>query len=76
MVSQRIEQQLRLQLASLSEQQQERVLEYARSLAAERSRGMTGAELAKLRGIIPPENARKIGEIIDRDCGQVDPNGW
>lgn len=80
MVSHRIEQLLKKELERLSEPQQERVIEFARSLCSKLPNGMSGDELAeaiaRLREIISPEDAREIGEIIERDCEQIDPDAW
>lgn len=67
---------MKVELSRLSEPQQEQVIEFARSLALKLPKGMSGEDLAKLRGILPLEDAREIAEIIKRDFNQVDSDGW
>lgn len=67
---------MKVELSRLSEPQQEQVIEFARSLAPKLPKGMSGEDLAKLRGILPLEDAREIAEIIKRDFNQVDSDGW
>jgi hypothetical protein len=74
-VSHRIEQLLRTELGRLTEPQQERVLNFARSLSAQPA-GITGEEFLKHAGVLPPEDAAEIRAIIDREFGEIDPDGW
>jgi len=77
-VSQRIERLLHQELDKLPEPQQERVVNFARALAwaANRPPGTPISEIMQFAGTIPSEDLREIQAIIERDCEQIDPNGW
>jgi hypothetical protein len=75
MVSQRIEKLLRKELERLSEPQQERVVEFARSLAT-LPPGAPGASLLRFAGAISPEDAAAMKRAIEAECERIDPNGW
>lgn len=56
--------------------QQERVLEFARSLANVRSAGIPGKYLLRFAGAIDKDNLEEIAQAIEKGCERVDYNEW
>jgi hypothetical protein len=75
MVSNRITQELHAALERLSERQQDRVVEFARSLAT-LPPGAPGASLLRFAGAISAEDAAAMKRAIEEECERIDPNGW
>jgi ABC-type molybdenum transport system ATPase subunit/photorepair protein PhrA len=59
----------------LSDDQQQRVLEFARSLAT-RPAGVPLADLMKFVGTIPKEDLLEMQRVIEEDCERIDAEGW
>jgi len=76
MIDTAIRTQLLNEVAQLPPALQQRVVEYARSLAQARLRGTPGAELLRFAGTLDPEDARIMMEAIEEGCEQVDPDEW
>ena len=75
MVSPVLEQQLREQLEHLPAGQQQQVLDYARTLASSRPRGVAGSDLLPLAGTISAPDLAAIALAV-QDCERVDAHGW
>ena len=52
----------------LSPKLQQRVLEFAYSLAPQRRRGVCGHELLRFAGTVPPDEARAMNDAIEAAC--------
>jgi len=52
------------------------VLEFTRSLAASTPHGVRGAQLLHFGGAIPEDDLQLMRQAIEKDCEQVDGNGW
>lgn len=76
MVSPRVFKLLQHELEQLPEPLQERVLKFARDLATSQPKGMPIEMIRQFAGRIPSEDLREMRDIIERDCGQVDPREW
>jgi len=78
MVDAQVQTELLKQLDQLPIAQQQQVLEYARTLAAQppEPRGIPFHELLKFAGTISPEDCKAMTEAIEEGCEQVDPDGW
>lgn len=76
MVSATIESELHKHLERLPAGQQQRVLDYARQLAAVKVRGVAGTALLSLAGTVGSEDLALMTQAIEAGCETVDVNGW
>lgn len=61
-------------MRELSEQKQEQVLRYARSL--QHPLGFSGNEFMQFAGLFPSEDLAEINAAIEEGCEQVDSSEW
>jgi hypothetical protein len=71
-----IERELRQQLNRLAPDQQRRVLEFARTLAAPTIPGVSGEVTARFAGAIPEDDLAIISRAIEKGCERVDSGEW
>jgi len=71
-----IERELREQLNRLAPDQQRRVLEFARTLAAPTIPGVSGEVTARFAGAIPEGDLAIISSAIGKGCERVDSGEW
>lgn len=71
-----IESQILALLNNLSEEQQQRVLDYARSLITKQPVGVPGKELLQFAGAISLEDTHLMLEAVEKDCGKIDESEW
>ena len=71
-----VEREILDQIHSLSEKDQKRVLEFARSLVRNELKGVAGKKLLRFAGTIGMEDLRKMAKAIDEDCERVNPSEW
>lgn len=64
------------QLDTLSNDAQQRVLEFLRTLKATSNRGVRGEKLLRFAGSIGHEDLKKMEAAIEEGCERVDPHGW
>ena len=64
--------QLQETMQELSDQKQEQVLRYARTLR--RPEGVSGKDFLQFASLFPPEDLAEIKASIEDDCDQVDVN--
>lgn len=77
MVNAQLHDELVTQLGRLSLPEQQKVLDYARSLGSRATvHGIPGSELVKFAGTISPEDCKAMMESIEAGCEQVDSNQW
>lgn len=69
-----IKDQIIEQVDRLDEAQRERLLEFARRIAA--SAGTPGRDLLRFAGTIDSADLEAISRAIQQGCEQVDPNAW
>lgn len=75
MIDAGIQSELLKQVERLTLPKQQRVLDFALSLA-EPPRGVPGTELLEFAGIMSPEEAREFLKGIEEECERIDPNEW
>lgn len=75
MVSVEIEKELHRQLAGLSADQQQQVLEYARALKKEPRKGVKPEVLRPFIGSIPLDDLERMKAAIEADCERIDDAG-
>jgi hypothetical protein len=63
-------------LEHLSPELQRQVLELSKAMARSASRGVPGKQLLRFSGIMSPEDARAIAELVEAGCEQVDHDEW
>jgi hypothetical protein len=63
-------------LKSLPQELQWRVLEFTRALALSTPRGISGQQMLRFAGALPPEDVQLIREAIEKGCEQVNANEW
>lgn len=76
MVSSTLERELHEIGERLPEPKQREVVEYARSLAKPRPRGVSGKEFLALTGTIEPDDIELMKQAIEEGCERVDPDEW
>ncbi len=79
MVDAQIQDALLKQLDAMPLGQQRRVLDYAKSLASEKSSlppAIPGSEWVKFAGTISDEDAQQMMQAIEEGCERIDPDGW
>ena len=64
------------EIHKLGEEQQRRVLEFARSLGQSRPRGVPGKDLLRFAGTIDKDDLQEITQAIDAGCERVDSHEW
>jgi hypothetical protein len=75
-MAQRIEKALHEQITRLGDEEQLRVLEFARSLSASPGKGAAGQTLVRFAGAIEKGDIMIIGTTIDDGCETVNSNEW
>ena len=73
-MSDAVREQILAQLAGLSEDQQRRVLEFARSLVS--PDGIAGRDLLRFAGAIEKEDLQTMSQAIEEGCEKIDPDEW
>ena len=71
-----LEKELREHLDRLGPGQQQRVLDFARALAARRTCGVSGKALIRFGGAIERDDLAIIEKAIEAGCEQVHPDEW
>ena len=75
-MTQRIEKELHQQITRLKDDQQLRLLEFARSLADSPGKGEASRTLLRFAGTIEKDDIVTIGRAIDDGCEIVNANEW
>ncbi len=75
MASKSIEKKLLEELSRLPSDRQQRVLDYARTLAAGRV-GLPGKELLSFSGAIESGDLEEMARAIEEACERIDSNEW
>jgi hypothetical protein len=73
MVDSTIQSELLKQMELLSPPLQQKVIDFARSLAHARFRSTPGRELVEFAGILPPDEAKAMWDAIEEDRNRPDP---
>ena len=68
MVSATVKNEILAQLNKLAPEQQRQVLDFARTLAQTKPRGVPGGELLRFAGTIPPEDLQVMARAIEEGC--------
>ncbi len=63
-------------LSSMSEDEQRRILEIARSMSEKPGDGVSGSSLLRFAGTISADDAHRMSEAIEKGCERIDPDEW
>jgi len=75
-MAQNIERELQEQISKLPNDQQRRVLDFARSLAARQRNGGSGKALIAHAGTIEPDDLAIMEQAIQDGCEMVNADEW
>lgn len=75
MISPTVRHELLNQLEALPSDQQQRVLDFARSLAVS-PQGVAGKELVRFSGVITSDDAQAMAAAVETACEQVNSDEW
>ncbi len=64
------------QVNALPEDQQQKVLDFIRSLATAKPPTIQGRDLLRLAGTISPEDGAEMMQAIEEGCERVYPDEW
>jgi hypothetical protein len=76
MATPKIRRELLDELERLHDEDQQRVLEFVRTLTGEAPGGKPGRALLRHQGSIPAEEVDRIAGAIEEGCEQVNPDAW
>ena len=71
-VSPKLQEELFKEMARLSQEEQQRVVAFAKSLAA----GSTGKDLARFAGAIDPDDLKQMAAVIEEGCERINESEW
>jgi hypothetical protein len=71
-----LEKEIIEQINRLAQDEQRRVLEFAKALAQSRPTGEPGKNLLKWVGCIPAQDLKEMEQAIEEGCERVDQNEW
>lgn len=63
-------------VSQLPEELQQKVLEFAQSLAESRPRGVAGQQLLRFANMIPADDLLSMQSTIESGCERVDAHEW
>lgn len=63
-------------LSKMSNDQQQKVLEYVRSLVPGSTTGTSGKSLLRFAGAINPDDLKTIEQVIQEECEKIDSSSW
>ena len=71
-MSPKLQEELFKEMARLSQKEQQRVVAFAKSLAA----GPTGKDVARFAGAIAPDDLKQMAAVIEEGCERVNESEW
>ena len=71
-MSPKLQEELLKEMARLSQEEQQRVVAYAKSLVA----GPTGKAVARFAGAIDPDDLKQMAAVIEEGCERVNESEW
>lgn len=75
-MSEQLKDQILAHLDELPDDQQQRILDYTRTLARETSGTVSGQDLLAFAGTIGADDLRLMARAIDESCERIDPSEW
>ena len=74
-VSPKLQEELLSEMARLSQKEQQRVVSFAKSLAAG-STGKARKDLARFAGAIDPDDLKQMTAVIEEGCERINESEW
>ena len=74
-VSPKLKEELLNEMARLSQKEQQRVVAFAKSLAAEPT-GKASKDLARFAGAIDPDDLKQMAAVIKEGCERINESEW
>ena len=74
-VSPKLQEELLNEMARLSQKEQQRVVSFAKSLAAG-SIGKARKDLARFAGAIDPDDLKQMAAVIKENCERINESEW
>jgi hypothetical protein len=71
-----VERELKSRIAQLGPGEKRRLLDYARTLERNSTRGVPGPDLFALAGSLSEEEAREMLQVIEESFERIDPDAW
>ena len=71
-----INDQINSYLREMSKEDQQRILDFVRSILSSKHRGIPGSEFVKNLPRIPAEDLEEMKRAIEEHCERIDENGW
>ncbi|MDQ4004297.1 MAG: hypothetical protein M3259_10735 [Actinomycetota bacterium] len=75
-MSDALKDQILEQVGILPLEERQRVLDFARALAASGPSGVPGKDLLRFAGMFDADDPRRMAEAIEDSCERVDPDEW
>lgn len=75
-MSKPLKEQILEEISILPQEQQRRVLDFARALTRPSSGGVAGKELLRFAGVIEADELHMMTLAIEHDCERIDLNEW
>ncbi len=74
-MSPKLQEELLKEMARLSQEEQQKVVAFARSLAAGPT-GVAGKDMARFAGAIDPADLKQMAAVIEDNCERIDKSEW
>jgi len=74
-VSPKLQEELLSEMARLSQEAQQRVVAFAKSLAAGPT-GKASKDVARFAGAIDPDDLKQMAAVIEEGCERINENEW
>lgn len=74
-MSPKLQEELLQQMSRLPEEEQKRVLAFAKGLVPAAD-GMSGKDLLKFSGTIGYDDLQTMAKVIEEGCERIDPSEW
>jgi len=71
-----LEDELLKHLEHMPPELQRQVLELSRAMARSAGRGIPGKQLLRFSGVLSPDDAAAMADLIEEGCERVDPDEW
>lgn len=74
-MSPKLQEELLKEMARLSQEEQQKVLAFVKSIVAE-PLGKAGKDMARFAGAIDPADLKQMAAVIEESCERIDERAW
>ncbi len=71
-----VKEQILIELERLAPDEQREVLDFTRTLATRKLKGVTLDKITRHIGTIPADDLDRMAQVIEEACEQIDPETW